>query len=174
MYLYIKALHIIFMVTWFAGLFYMPRLLIYNTEAGEKPGPVKEILRQQFAVMQSRLWYGISWPSAVLTLILGASTWFMMQATPVWLQVKLGFVIGLYLYHFSLHYIFRQQQKGIFTYTSQQLRLWNEVATIFLMAIVMLVVVKQYLSAVWGITGMLIFIGILMTAIQLYKKKRKK
>ncbi len=70
MYAYLKALHIIFVVTWFAGLFYMPRLFIYATEAGEKPEEVRNALRAQFIVMMKRLWYGITWPSAVLTLAL--------------------------------------------------------------------------------------------------------
>ncbi|HET6765939.1 MAG TPA: CopD family protein, partial [Chitinophagaceae bacterium] len=71
MYLYLKALHIIFIVTWFAGLFYFPRLFIYNTEANDKPAAVKEALQEQFAIMMKRLWYGITWPSALLTLVFG-------------------------------------------------------------------------------------------------------
>ncbi|MES1219567.1 MAG: CopD family protein, partial [Bacteroidota bacterium] len=71
MYLYLKALHIIFIVTWFAGLFYMPRLLIYNTEAGSKPEEAKKILREQFGKMMKPLWFGITWPSAILTLVFG-------------------------------------------------------------------------------------------------------
>ena len=69
MYTYIKALHIIFVVTWFAGLFYFPRLFIYNTEANDQPVAVKEALQTQFRIMMKRLWYGITWPSAILTLI---------------------------------------------------------------------------------------------------------
>ncbi len=174
MYLYIKALHIIFMVTWFAGMFYMPRLFIYNAEAAAKPEPVRDALREQFGVMQKRLWYGITWPSAVLTLILGSTTWYLLGVTPTWLVIKLAFVLGLYVYHFSLHMIFKQQQQGIFKYSSQQLRIWNEVATIFLVAIVMLVVVKQSLSFVWGITGLLLFVVLLMSAIKIYKYLREK
>ena len=71
MYPYLKALHIIFVVTWFAGLFYMPRLFIYATEAGDRPEAEKNILRKQFAIMMKRLWYGITWPSAVITMVLG-------------------------------------------------------------------------------------------------------
>ena len=77
MYPYLKALHIIFVVTWFAGMFYMPRLFIYNVEAIEKPKEVKEALQQQFTIMMNRLWYDITWPSAVLTLILGTTILFM-------------------------------------------------------------------------------------------------
>lgn len=174
MYPYIKALHIIFIVTWFAGMFYIVRLFIYNTEAGEKDEPEKSILRKQFSIMIKRLWFGITWPSAVLTLILGLSTWHLLGITPGWLIVKLCFVTGLYLYHFSLHSIYKQQMKGVFNYSSQQLRIWNEVATIFLVAIVMLVVVKQSLSALWGLLGLIGFVIILMSAIRIYKVIRTK
>ena len=174
MYLYIKALHIIFIVTWFAGMFYIPRLFIYNTEAQDKPDAVRAALQEQFGIMMKRLWYGITWPSAVLTLILGTTIWHLLGVTPQWLVIKLVFVVGLYVYHFSLHAIFKQQQKGIFKYSSQQLRIWNEVATIFLIAIVMLVVVKQSLSFVWGIVGLLLFVILLMSAIKIYKAIREK
>ena len=174
MYLYLKALHIIFIVTWFAGLFYMPRLFIYNTEASLKPEPARTVLLDQFHIMMRRLWYGITWPSAVLTLILGLSTWNILGATPKWLWVKLGFVIALYVYHFTLHIIFKQQSRRDFRYSSQQLRFWNEVATIFLVAIVMIVVVKQNISIAWGIGGLLLFVLILVGAIKLYKSIREK
>jgi len=173
-YLYIKALHIIFIVTWFAGLFYMPRFFIYSTEAGEKPEPEKSILRNQFVIMMKRLWYGITWPSAILTLVFGLIMWNLYSSTPAWLQVKLAFVFFLYLYHISLHIIFRQQMKGVFKYSSQQLRIWNEVATIFLVAIVMVVVVKQNMSVVWGIAGFVLFALLLMSAVKIYKIMRER
>lgn len=174
MYLYIKALHIIFIVTWFAGLFYMPRLLIYNTEAAEKPEPVKTALHEQFTVMIKRLWWVITWPSAVLTLIFGSTTWYLMGSFPSWLMIKLCFVAGLYTYHFSLHVMVQQQVKGVFKYTSQQLRIWNEIATIFLVAIVMLAVVKQTLSFLWALGGLVLFIILLMSAVKIYKIVRSK
>jgi putative membrane protein len=180
MYLYIKALHIIFVVTWFAGLFYFPRLFIYNTEANEKPAPVREALQQQFGIMMKRLWYGITWPSAVLTLVFGILVltkggWINAVFDPAgrWLLIKLIFVLFLYIYHFTLHKIFREQIKGKFRYSSQQLRIWNEVATIFLVAIVMLATVKQSLSFVWGLVGLVLFIVLLMSAIRIYKMTRK-
>lgn len=91
-----------------------------------------------------------------------------------WLLIKLIFVICLYLYFFSLHRIFKQQVKGIFKYSSQQLRVWNEVATIFLIAIVMLAVVKQSMSFVWGLVGLIGFMIVLMSAIKIYKAVREK
>ncbi|MCU7547657.1 CopD family protein [Chitinophagaceae bacterium LB-8] len=174
MYLYIKALHIIFVVTWFAGIFYIVRLFIYNTEAQEKNEPERSILQKQFSIMIQRLWLGITWPSAILTLVFGPWVWIMLGFIPEWLLVKLAFVLGLYIYHFTLHTIYKQQAKGIFKYTSQQLRIWNEVATIFLIAIVMLATVKQSISLVWGLVGLVGFIIVLMSAIKIYKQIRNK
>jgi putative membrane protein len=122
--------------------------------------------------MMRRLWMGITWPSAILTLIFGPWMLFLMGVVPTWLWIKMGFVLGLYLYHFSLHVIYRQQMSGIFRYSSGRLRIWNEVATIFLVAIVMLAVVKQNLSWAWGLIGLLLFVILLMSAIKIYKQIR--
>ena len=172
-YFYVKALHIIFVITWFAGLFYIVRLFIYSAEANLKTEPEKTILLKQLGLMQNRLWYIITWPSAVLTIIFGGWIWYLYGSLPTWLLVKLLFVAGLFLYHLSLHAIFKQQEKEIFKYSSQQLRGWNEVATLFLVIIVMLAVVKQMLSVAWAVAGMVIFAIVLIIAIKLYKKFRK-
>jgi protoporphyrinogen IX oxidase len=180
MYFYLKALHIIFIVTWFAGMFYIVRLFIYNREANDKPEPEKSILQKQFAIMIKRLWFGITWPSAILTLILGP--WVMINGNwdkmlndeaGRWLLIKLIFVAFLYMYHFTLHSIYKQQANGVFKYSSQQLRIWNEVATIFLVPIVMLATVKQSISWVWGLVGLIGFVIVLMSAIKIYKNLRK-
>lgn len=174
-YQYVKALHIIFMVTWFAGMFYLPRLFIYNTEAAAKEPVVKDALQEQFRIMMRRLWYGITWPSAILTLVFGPWTWYLystFNVLPQWLLIKLVFVAGLYVYHVTLHVIFRQQVNGILKYSSQQLRIWNEVATIFLVAIVMLATVKESMSLVWGLVGLVAFVVILMSAIRIYRVLR--
>ncbi len=179
MYAYLKALHIIFVVTWFAGMFYIVRLFIYNAEANEKAEPEKSILQNQFSIMIKRLWLGITWPSAILTLILGP--WVMLNGNwdkvlgseaGRWLLVKLCFVVLLYVYHFSLHAIYKQQTAGIFRYSSQKLRVWNEVATIFLVPIVMLATVKSSMSWLWGLAGLAGFIIVLLSAIRLYKAIR--
>lgn len=180
MYLYLKALHIIFIVTWFAGMFYIVRLFIYNTEANEKAEPEKSILQKQFAMMIKRLWFGITWPSAILTLVFGP--WValngpygeaLFNGNAQWLLIKLGFVVLLYVYHFSLHAIYKQQAKGTFNYSSQKLRVWNEVATIFLVPIVMLATVKSGMSWLWGLIGLVGFVVVLMSAIKIYKMLRK-
>lgn len=173
MFLYLKALHIIFIVTWFAGLFYIVRLFIYYAETSGLESPAKEILQNQYKIMQSRLWYGITWPSAVLTLVFGLWLVHYYGQIPGWLWVKLGFVAALYAYFGICHVIFNQQQKGVIAYSSQQLRVWNEVATIFLVAIVFLVVLRSTLSMFYGIIGLLVFTLVLLAAIFIYKKLRR-
>jgi putative membrane protein len=174
MYVYVKALHIIFVVTWFAGLFYIVRLFIYNREAQEKREPERKILQDQFGIMINRLWWGITWPSCILTLIFGTSLLFTYQVIPTWLWIKIGFVLGLLLYHFSLQVIFQQHKKKIFKYSSGQLRIWNEAATVFLVAIVMLVVVRSGIGLVWSLSGLVAFVAILMAAIKVYKYLRNR
>src|SRR6185312_8212085 len=133
----------------------------------------RSILLKQYDIMQKRLWYGITWPSAILTLIFGTWMGILYGSLPAWLLIKLFFVAGLFIYHITLHLIFRQQQKGIFKWSSQQLRIWNEVATIFLIAIVMLAVVKQLLSVAWAVGVLIVFSLLLFLAIKIYKKYRK-
>jgi protoporphyrinogen IX oxidase len=174
MYLYIKALHIIFIVTWFSGMFYIVRLFIYNTEANEKQQPDKSILQNQFGIMIKRLWLGITWPSALLTLIFGPWLfWYLYPAISTWLWIKLGFVSGLYMYHFTLQAIYKQQMNKVFKWSSQQLRIWNEAATIFLISIIMLVVVKQSISLMWGLVGLLLLVVLLVSVIKIYKAVKK-
>jgi putative membrane protein len=173
-FLYLKAIHIIFIVTWFAGLFYMPRLLIYMTEAHHKQEPEKSILLRHFKVMSSRLWFGIAWPSAVVTLVMGTS---LIVNQPEWLQqgfmhIKLTLVFLLYFYHVSIHYIFKLLKKDIVKYSSQQLRFWNEVATLFLISIVFIIVLKNTLSMLWGIAGLVVISFLISAGIKFYKKYR--
>lgn len=161
-------------------MFYIVRLFIYNREANDKGEPERGILQNQFRIMIKRLWLGITWPSAVLTLIFGPwvlanGNWdkTLGDTSGRWLLVKLVLVVLLYAYHFSLHKIYKQQLQGLFAHTSHQLRVWNEVATVFLIAIVMLATVKQAISLLWGLVGLFCFILLLMTAIRLYKTLRK-
>lgn len=175
-YLYVKSLHLIFVITWFAGLFYIVRLFIYQTEALAEEEPKRSILSTQLAMMSKKLWYIITWPSAILTLIFGTS---LIVLQPSWLQqpfmhIKLGFVLALFIYHFYCQKIFSQLQNGISNYTSMQLRIFNEVATLLLFAIVFLIVLKNEINWIWGTLGLVSFAIILMIAIKLYKKIRRK
>jgi putative membrane protein len=173
-YLYIKALHIIFIVTWFAGLFYIVRLFIYHTEANDYASPRKSILQEQYKIMEKRLWYGITWPSMILTIIFGS---WLLYELPFYIYqpffiVKLCFVFGLILYHLKCHNIFRQLQRDEINLTSFKLRIWNEVATVFLVAIVFLIVLKSNTGFVKGMLGLIVFTALLLLGIKFYKKKR--
>tara|TARA_B100000989_G_scaffold110358_1_gene80967 strand:- start:455 stop:988 length:534 start_codon:yes stop_codon:yes gene_type:complete len=175
-YNYIKALHLIFVITWFAGLFYIPRLLIYHIEALKKTKRDTEILIPQFKIMTKRLWYIITWPSALLATIFGI--WliilvpsFILQS---WMHLKITFVSILIAYHIKTHQMFLKQQNDKLNYTSMFMRIWNEGATILLFAIVFLVILKDSLHWLSGLVGFLGLIVVLMLGIRLYKKTRGK
>ena len=142
---YILALHLIFVVCWFAGLFYIVRLFVYTTEAHQREEPAKSILTQQFLIMQRKLWFIITWPSAIGTTIFGG--WLILlnleyYLSQPWMWLKLIFVGLLWLYHLQCHFIYKQQLAGIYKQSSFKLRLFNEGGTVLLVAIVFLVVVK--------------------------------
>jgi len=171
-YFYLKALHIIFVVTWFAGLFYTVRLFIYHREAQGKAEPERSLLSSQFVIMTRRLWLGITWPSCLLTLTFGAGLLTYNYPFPRWLWIKLAWVAALLAYHVSLHILYRQQRAGIFRFSSRQLRIWNEVATVFLVAIVMLAVVRSGIGLFWGLGGLAVVSLSLLAGIHLYQRWR--
>ena len=164
------------MVTWFAGLFYIVRLFIYHVEAEDKPEPDKSILQDQFKIMQRRLWYGITWPSAILTTIFGGflATRFLPLANHPWLISKLAFVICLFGYHLYCGSIYKKLLRNQNSLTSGQLRIFNEIATLFLCAIVFLVVLKNSLNAGIGIIIFLLLSIALFAAIKILKKRMSK
>lgn len=176
-FLYTKALHIIFVVTWFAGLFYIVRLFIYHAEAESKDDTSRRILQTQYKLMEKRLWYIITWPSAILA---SSFAFYMLYLTnfayltQTWMWVKLSFVFLLYIYHIICHRIFKQLQNNIVKYSAIQLRIWNEVATIILFAVVFLVVLQNSIGWIWGVIGIFLFSIILMLLVKLYKRIRQK
>lgn len=172
---YVKSLHLIFVVTWFAGLFYIPRLFIYHIEALEKPSPAKEILSEQLKLMSNRLWFIITWPSAVLTTL--TAVW-LLVLFPEWLQegwmrIKLAFVVALFAYHFKTHLIYKEFQQDIIKWTSNGMRIYNEVATIILFAVVFLVITKSTTNWLLGTFSLIGLAVLLMLGIKLYKRIRE-
>jgi len=179
LYNYLKSLHLIFVITWFAGLFYIVRLFVYQIESNEKPSPEKEILQNQYRIMTYRLWYIITWPSAILASIFAfwmlfftdvGKAWMLMP----WMHVKLGFVFLLYIYHWKCHSIYLHLQKDGTKYSSNFMRLWNEGATIILFSVVFLVILKNAVDWVYGVIGIIVFSIIIMLGFQFYKKIRQK
>lgn len=172
---YILSIHIIFVVSWMAGLFYMVRLFVYHVEANDKPEPDRSILRKQFTIMEKKLWNAITTPAMLLTVLSGLYMLIRLQLyTQPWMMVKLGFVIGLLVYHFICQNIIQQFKNGIFKWTSNQLRVWNEVATIFLVAIVFTVILKSTMDWAYGVIGLILFGIIIMSAVKIYKNYRLK
>jgi putative membrane protein len=175
-YNYIKSLHLIFVITWFAGLFYIVRLFVYQIEANEMPSPEKEILQKQYKIMTYRLWYIITWPSAILATIFAL---LLLHLNPgfiemPWMQVKLGFVVLLFIYHFKCQKIYTELQNDTVKYTSNFMRLWNEGATIILFAVVFLVILKNAINWIYGVVGIVLFSVIIMLGFKFYKRIREK
>ncbi|MDX1481109.1 MAG: CopD family protein [Woeseiaceae bacterium] len=138
-YLWLKALHVAFMVTWFAGLFYLPRLFIYHAEAGDT------VSRNRFVVMERRL-FAIMTVGAVLTLIFGlVLLWLNPGLLRLgWFHAKLGLLLGLVAYHASCRFWMRRLEQGYTTTRTAGLRWYNEIPVLFLLSIVALAVVKPF------------------------------
>lgn len=171
---YIKSLHIIFVITWFAGLFYIPRLFIYFIEASEKPNPDKKILMDQFSVMMNRLWFIITWPSSILAILFGL---WMIVLVPNWLFenwmiAKLVFVAALVGYQLKTHFILKELQLGVVKYSSDFMRIWNEITSVILVSIVFLVVLKNNVNWLKFTIGTILFVLIVLILIKFYKRMR--
>lgn len=141
-YLWLKALHLVFVVTWFAGLFYLPRLYVYHAMCDDQPG------HDRFVIMERKLYRGIMTPSAVLTLLAGAGligqfgiNWVIETA---WIQLKLALVFMLILYHGYLGHIRKQFAAGSNQHSHVFYRWLNELPVLVLLAVVILAVVKPW------------------------------
>ncbi len=175
-YYYIKSFHLIFVITWFAGLFYIPRLFVYQIEAFHKPSPEKEILGKQLKLMAKRLWFIITWPSAILALLFGLVL-FYLNPTLIyqdWMQVKLVFVVLLIIYHLKTHMFYKALQNDVVKKTSGFMRIWNEGATFILFAVVFLVILKSALNWIWGVVGIIVLGILIMLGFKIYKNIRAK
>jgi putative membrane protein len=169
-YLYLKALHIISVICWFAGLFYLVRLFIYHTESRAKPEPLKQAFHDQFTVMERRLLYGITTPAMLATWVFGlamiATNPSVMQAP--WIHFKLLLVVLLSGYSGFCSALYKKLRDGKSTYSSGKLRILNEVPTFFLVAVVLLAVLKDIPYAMIG-TGL--FLVLLVVSFILIRKK---
>jgi putative membrane protein len=174
-YNYVKALHIIFVVSWFSALFYIVRLFIYAREAQDKVPEARSVLTVQLLLMQKRLWYFIGWPAMILSMVFGL---WMLVLNPAllalpWMWLKLIAVGLLLLYHLECQRILGQQKQGVYKLSSFKLRLFNELATVFLVSIVFLVVLKSTSGFIWGTLGLFVFAAVLMGAVVLIRKRNK-
>lgn len=136
--LWIKSLHIVFVVSWFAGLFYLPRLFVYHAEAKDAPSD------ERFQLMERKLYRGIMTPAMVLTLATGLWMWLGYGISGGWLHAKVALVAALVGYHFWLDAMRRAFARNNNTRSHVYYRWVNEIPTVLLVAIVVLVVVKPF------------------------------
>ena len=149
---------------------------MYQIEAFHKPSPEKEILGKQLKLMAKRLWYIITWPSAILATIF--AVWLLILI-PSWLEqgwmhVKLTFVLLLFIYHYKTHIYYKRLQRDEVKTSSNYMRIWNEGATFILFAVVFLVILKDAINWVYGIIGIIVLGVLLMLGFKLYKRIREK
>lgn len=174
-YFWFKSFHLIGVVVWFAGLFYLVRLFVYHAEASQQSEPAQTILKNQYEIMEKRLYNIITTPGMVVTvaMAIGLITTEPEILKSGWLHIKLALVAVLLIYHFYCGRIMKQLEKGECKWTGQQFRALNEAPTVLLVAIVLLAVFKNSLPL--DMTTWLIFALILAmaAAIQLYAKKRR-
>ena len=174
-FLYVKALHLIFVVSWFAGLFYIVRLFIYHTEAKDKDDASWRVLDPQLRLMERRLWTIITWPAAILATAFGYYMVYQLQNHgTAWMLTKIGLTTALWGYHLINHWLYIKLQKGALPWSSTQLRFWNELAALFLVSIVFVVVLKSAMNWIYGTIGFFALGVLLMIAIKWYKRMRMK
>ncbi|TAF57604.1 MAG: protoporphyrinogen oxidase HemJ [Oscillatoriales cyanobacterium] len=174
-YYWYKAFHLIGIVVWFAGLFYLVRLFIYHVEADLEPEPAQSILKNQYLIMEKRLYHIITTPGMLVTIAMAIG---LLTTEPEvlkswWIHVKLGFVALLILYHIYCGRLIKQLEAGTCKWNSKQLRAMNELPTLLLVAIVMLAVFKTSLptdATVWVMVGLVVLMAV---TIQLYARKRR-
>jgi putative membrane protein len=174
-YYWFKSFHLIGVVVWFAGLFYLVRLFVYHAEASQEPEPAQTILKNQYEIMEKRLYHIITTPGMVVTVAMAIA---LLITEPEvlkdgWLHIKLAFVAALIVYHFYCGRIMRRLAAGQCNWSGQQFRALNEAPTVLLVAIVLLAVFKNSLPTditAWGILGMIVLMA---ASIQLYAKKRR-
>ncbi len=174
-YLWFKALHIVGVVSWFAGMFYLPRLFVYHAEANEQPEAVRTVLQQQYQIMEQRLYRIIMTPALILTVAMAIG---MLVLVPdmwkdTWLQVKLALVLVLIGYHHLCSRLMKEMAAGKFRFSGQQFRWFNEFPTVLFFIVVLLAVFKSSFptsAATWSVVGMVVAMAAI---IQLYARKRR-
>jgi len=174
-YSWFKALHIMGVVVWFAGLFYLVRLFIYHVEAQTQTEPARGILTAQYGLMEKRLYHIITTPGMILTVAMAVGLLVLEQSwwRDWWLHLKLAFVALLLAYHFYCGRLMQQLAQGTCRWTSGQLRAFNEAPTVLLFVIVLLAVFKNNFplgATTWAVVGLVVAMGV---AIQLYARKRR-
>lgn len=171
-YTVLKTLHLISFVSWFSALLYGVRLFVYHAEALENGGAAAPVLHAQFSLMSRRLWRAIGHPAMLATAFFGFWLMFEIRAwTQPWFQLKLVLIAGLLAYHFYLQYVRRQLAEKRFRGTSRGLRVWNEVGTLFLVAIVAVAVSKSVAAPFWAM-GIFTAFGALIFGVLAFRQRK--
>ncbi len=175
-YLWFKSLHIIGVIVWFSGLFYLVRLFIYHEESRSMEDELKIAFNNQYTLMEKRLANIITTPGMILALSMAICMVIIQPSwlSEKWLQIKITFVLGLVIYHYFCYKIMNSLQNGTSNISAKNLRLLNELPTLLLFIIVLLVIFKNNFPtsiATWSVVGLIIF---MLASIQLYAKIRKK
>ena len=174
-YLWIKAFHLVGIVAWFAGMFYLPRLFVYHAEANEQPETVRSVLQQQYQVMETRLYSIIMTPAMILTVVMAIG---MLVVAPdllkeTWIHIKLALVVVLIGYHHLCKRLMKEMAAGQFRFSGQQFRWFNEFPTVLFVVVVLLAVFKNSFptsAASWAVVAMIVAMAAI---IQLYARKRR-
>jgi putative membrane protein len=174
-YLWFKTLHIVGVVVWFAGLFYLVRLFIYHREAEDLDPPLRSAFQQQYGLMEKRLANIITTPGMVVAVACAIG---LLSVNPGWLQqgwmhAKLGFVVALLAYHAFCYRLMGRLQRGDCTWSGRQLRALNELPTLLLVIVVMLVVFKDQFptgAATWFLVALVVAMA---ASIQFYARWRR-
>jgi putative membrane protein len=168
-YIILKSLHVIGIVCWFAGIFYMVRLFIYHAEASAEDEPKRSILVAQLAVMERRLWYAITWPGMVLTIATGG---WLLSFYPIgqspWLWLKFSLLIPLFAYHLHCGWIRKRMAAGAVPFRSNTLRAYNEIPTFLLVGIVFTAISKTVSVGLWSLVGC---VGFFVIAVVFLRKR---
>lgn len=183
-YLYAKIFHLVGMVTWMAGLFYLPRLFVYHAEAqerapvttsGDAPG-ARGVLEAQFTIMEQRLLGIITTPAMLMTWIGGL---FMLHLSPAlltqrWMLVKLALLVALSAYHGWMAGVVKRLARGEHVMSGERFRIMNEVPTVALVLICTYAVLRDSVGLVTGVAISAVMVVVLAVGIQLYSVVRRR
>lgn len=180
---FLKAIHVVGFVSWFAGMFYLGRLLVYHVEANDKPQPDQDILKKQYQIMLWRVYkiimnpaMMITWTAGLIMIALNPTYLDTSVGTPGWMHLKLTLLVLLTVYHvFNKRWI-KKLEAGEIPYSDFKFRLLNEVPTIFLVLISFIAVygLRGTLNYGYLFGGIILFIGLIYWGARAYKKRRAK
>ena len=175
-YLFYKAFHIIGVIVWFAGLFYLGRLFVYHREAEDLSETECKVLKAQFALMERRLYYGITWPGLCISVLFGSLLWWEWGLTG-WINDKFGLVVLLIGYHLWCGHLRKKLLEDQCKWSGKQFRLFNEVPTLLLFAIIFIVIFKDAFSwtvFVPSLIGLTVLIGVVVQGLAMRRKAKNK